>query len=167
MSRRTPLPALLLAAGILLAGGAPATAEDPDMSEIWALYPSDNGGQSRAYGTPETDNVAISFHCRAGEGAVHAFIPLASAPSPEPAVGAHWRTTVSLRSGAVRRAYPARGEMTELGPMVSDLRLPLSDPLIQSLRRSFSMGDDRGAWPARSPGERRAITRFFARCQAR
>ena len=158
---------LFAAALTLLAAGGSAALAQPDMTEVWALYPAEDGSQSLTYGTPETDNIAISFHCRRGEGAAHAFIPLASAPSPEPAVGAHWRTTVSLRSGGVRRTWPARGEMTELGPMVSDLRLPLSDPLIVSLRRTYSMGDARGAWPARTAADRRAITRFFAQCQAR
>ena len=153
--------ALSLAAAISMGSDA---ASQPASGEIWAIYPMENGTSMLSYGTPETDNIAISFSCRRREGAVSVFSPVQTAPSPEPAMNAHWNTTLSLRSGSVRRSYPVRAQMTELGPMIDGLRIALSDPLIVALRTNFTMGDARGQWPASSPAQRRAITRFFAGC---
>jgi len=154
----------LIAAAWLAAGSSAAIAQPADADPLGWFTESSGGRLELAYGEPDTDNIAITFFCRPGEGAVHVQIFSEVPGDDERPMGSSWETSFDLLSGATQGEYRAIATMTETGPLIADARIPVDDPVIQAFRRSGLLTAHHNPISAETQRERRIIQLFLDTC---
>ncbi|HYF22125.1 MAG TPA: hypothetical protein VD929_01890 [Caulobacteraceae bacterium] len=156
------LSAALSACGVLRDVASPpaAGAPDPQAGRDW-IYAADGGTGRLAFGTPQSDDVALMMSCAQGSGrvTVQANLPQELAGSPP---------KLTLVSGSTRATFLASAEASQLeaGNVFLTAQTRARDPVLVAFRRNGWIGISRGDTTDRfapQPGTS-AVGQFFAYC---
>jgi hypothetical protein len=153
-----PAAITALAASVLLLGSCMHRQESLSQGMAWSLHETPEEGAKLAYGTPNSDNVALMMTCQPASGEVRVST---AAIRPAPAI--------VLTSGGSETALPAtavpsmgEGHFLEAGAKAND-------PVLASFARTGDItlvqGKDRMKLTA-TGGDRPQISKFFATCAA-
>jgi len=156
------LSAALSACGVLRDVAAPVEtgAPGPQAGRDW-IYAADGATGRLAFGTPQSDDVALMMNCAQGSGrvTVQANLPQELAGSPP---------KLTLVSGTTRATFLASAEPSQLeaGNVFLTAQTRVRDPVLVAFRRNGWIGISRGDATDRyapQPGTT-AVRQFFAFC---
>lgn len=154
---------LMVSSVVLIAVIAPLSAQQGD-KRTWRLK-TEAGQSSLTYGTDNDEDTPITFSCKAGRGAVEAFINETSA-----GVKAGRSMSASLIADAVTAKLPGRTLTNEeAGTPSFEGSMASSDPLFAALRQAkqlvMTVGPSRQQVPLKEIGDK--ADKFASLCAKR
>jgi hypothetical protein len=142
----------------------PSPGFDPATDHFeWLLFETDTG-VSLAYGVQESDNIAIAFECREGQGSAKYYFPLTEEEATGHLYGETWSTSVRLRSGRTSGRHEVQAEISELGPGATGA-MGFDDPVLGAFLRSGRIGINDSPEFGATADERIVILRFAELCR--